>query len=91
MADKCAIADREDAIAYDVALLLRNDSANARAADFRNRLKTIVPARDSGSDEARYGRLESDVAELDALNELTRFSFIVDGMLFDPSNSRWVS
>src|SRR5205085_2750868 len=45
----------------------------------RDRLQSVITARNSGGDETRRGRLKGDVADLETLNDLVRFAFVVEG------------
>ncbi len=64
------LADSVEAVLHDVALLLREDTAELDRPDLRDRLDAKVVRRDRGADEARRGRLEGDVTGLDAPQHL---------------------
>src|SRR6476661_1544920 len=75
---KCLIADGKNAIADNVSFLLRENCANSCGPDLRYCLNAVVPAGNSGGDEAGDRRLKGDVSNLQSLQEFLALSFVVD-------------
>ena len=72
------VANGEDAVANDVALLLGENRLHAHCADLGDRLDSVVPAGNAGGDVARRRRLEGYVADLEALHELAALPLVVN-------------
>src|SRR6185437_14746327 len=65
------VANREDAIANHVSLLLRDDAAQLDSlTEVGDRLHAIIATRDRRRDEARRWWLERDIADFELLDEL---------------------
>src|SRR5688500_12905922 len=81
LAVECAqrpLADREDVVAHDIPLLLREDRLQPHRPDFGDSLDAVVPARDAGGDVAGGRRLESHVPDFESLHQLAAAAFVVD-------------
>src|SRR4029077_11074339 len=75
---KRSVADREHPIANDVPLLLRENCLHPHRPDLRNRLDSVIAARDSGGDVAGRWRLEGHVPDLQPLHEFAGLPLVVD-------------
>ena len=73
-----AVADREDPVLGDVALLLGDDGAKAHRPQLAHGLKAVVAAGNAAGDEPACRRLEGDVADLELLDQLVALPLVVD-------------
>ncbi len=72
------IADGEDAVAYNVALLLGENSADSGWSDACYRLDSIITTWNSSCYEPGDRWVERDVSNLQSLEEFLSSSFVID-------------